>query len=114
ELRAAGIEKVVIFKNPTGKDDVAKEIAAWKLPSDGVLHVPFQWKDFSGFSDPCKQTLDALRFIRKSEAEHRKVFFHCTVGEDRTGYLAAMHGLLFEGVESRSAFDQDMCEHGYG
>lgn len=115
ELREAGIDKVVIFKNTTGKDDVGEEIAAWGLPHGDVLHVPFQWKDFDGFSTPCKQTLDALRFIRDSEKAGKKVFFHCTVGEDRTGYLAALHGLLFEGEsDPRAAFDADMCEHGYG
>ncbi len=114
ELRAVGIEKVLIFKNTTGQDDVGKEIAAWSLPSGDVLHVPFQWKDFSGFSEPCEQTLEALRFIRAAEAAEKKLFFHCTVGEDRTGYLAAMHGLLFEKADARAAFDADMCEHGYG
>ncbi len=114
ELRAAGVERVLIFKNTTGKDDVGHEITSWNLPEGDVLHVPFQWKDLPDFTSPCEQTLEALRFIRESEDEQRKVFFHCTVGEDRTGYLAALHALLFEGGEARAAFDQDMCERGYG
>lgn len=113
ELRAAGIERVVIFKNTTGQDDVGKEIAAWKLPAADVLHVPFKWKDLEDFTTPCEQTLEALRFIRESAAADQKVLFHCTVGEDRTGYLAAMHGLLFEGADPEEAFDADMCERGY-
>lgn len=114
ELRAEGIAKVVIFKNATGNDDVGKEIAAWALPKADVLHVPFQWKDLDGFKKPCEQTLDALRFIKASRAKNKKVFFHCTVGEDRTGFLAALYGVLFEEADARAAFDADMCEHGYG
>lgn len=114
ELKGAGIERVVIFKNMTGNDDVGEEMAAWGLPAANVLHVPFQWKDFKSFKQPCEQTLEALRLIRESRTGNDKVFFHCTVGEDRTGYLAALHGVLFEGADARAAFDQDMCEHGYG
>lgn len=114
ELRAEGIAKVVIFKNATGNDDVGKEITAWGLPKADVLHVPFQWKDLDGFKKPCEQTLDALRFIKASRAKNKKVFFHCTVGEDRTGFLAAVYNVLFEEADPRAAFDADMCEHGYG
>ncbi len=114
ELRAAGIEKVVIFKNATGNDDVGKEIAAWSLPEGDILHVPFKWKDLDGFTEPCEQTLEALRFIRDAQEAEEKVFFHCTVGEDRTGYLAALHALLFEGADAGESFEEDMCEHGYG
>lgn len=113
ELKTAGISRVLIFKNVTGKDDVAKEIAGWALPSKDVLHVPFVWKDLPGFEGPCEQTVESLRFIQASAKAKKKVFFHCTVGEDRTGYLAALYAMLFEGADARAAFDQDMCEHGY-
>jgi hypothetical protein len=113
ELRAKGIEKVLIFKNATGADDVGKETTAWAMPAGDVLHVPFRWTNIGGFQKPCEQTLDALRFIHASQEAGKKVFFHCTVGEDRTGYLAALYAQLFEGVDARSAFEDDMCEHGY-
>jgi hypothetical protein len=114
ELRGAGITRVLIFKNTTGKDDVGHEIAAWALPEGDVLHVPFQWKDYPDFTQPCQQTLQALRFLAEAEAAQQKVFFHCTVGEDRTGYLAAIRSILLEGEDPRAAFGADMCEHGYG
>jgi hypothetical protein len=114
ELREEGITKVLIFKNATGNDDVGKEIAAWALPKTDVLHVPFQWKDLDGFKTPCEQTLDGLKFIKASRAKNKKVFFHCTVGEDRTGFLAALYNVLFDEADPRAAFDADMCEHGYG
>jgi hypothetical protein len=113
ELRAAGIQQVLIFKNTTGTDTVAAEIATWALPEGDLLHVPFRWTDLGGFQTACEQSLDAVRFIHASAEAGRKVFFHCTVGEDRTGYLAALHALLFEGADARNAFEDDMCEHGY-
>lgn len=117
ELRALGVDKVLIFKNTTGKDDVGHEIEAWgsevALPAQDILHVPFAWKDLAGFETTCAQTLDALRFLRDALEDEHKVFFHCTVGEDRTGYLAAMHALIFEGADPQRAFDLEMCERGY-
>jgi hypothetical protein len=113
ELKALGVSRVVVFKNMTGKDTIDEELAGWSLPDGALLHVPFQWKDFADFQTPCEQTLAALRFIREGLESDEKVFFHCTVGEDRTGYLAAMHALLFEGGDPRAAFDAEMCEHGY-
>lgn len=114
ELRAAGFEKVLIFKNNTGSDDVGKETTAWALPDGDVLNVPFRWTGLGGFQLPCEQSIEALRFIRDGRQAGQKVFFHCTVGEDRTGYLAALYALLFEGTDARAAFEDDMCEHGYG
>jgi hypothetical protein len=113
ELKELGVSRVVVFKNMTGKDTIDEEIAGWGLPEGDLLHVPFQWKDFDGFETPCEQTIEALRFIRDSVEAEERVFFHCTVGEDRTGYLAAMYALIFEGGDPRAAFDSEMCERGY-
>jgi hypothetical protein len=113
ELKELGVSRVVVFKNMTGKDTIDEEIAGWGLPEGDLLHVPFQWKDFDGFETPCEQTVAALRFIRDSVEADERVFFHCTVGEDRTGYLAAMYALVFEGADPRTAFEMEMCEHGY-
>jgi hypothetical protein len=113
ELGAVGIEKVVIFKNAKAAA-IDEETAAWKLPAESVLSIPFRWTDLGGFQTACEQTVSALRFVRDGEQAGDKVFFHCTVGEDRTGYLAAIYALLFEGADARRAFELDMCEHGYG
>lgn len=113
ELRKLGVSKVLIFKNATGQDEVDNEIAEWALPEGDVLHVPFKWKDLDGFQATCEQTLAGLRFLREAREAEQKVFFHCTVGEDRTGLLAAMHSLIFAGADARRAFDADMCERGY-
>jgi len=113
ELRAVAIEKVLIFKNSTSNHPVSEEVEAWDLAAEDVLHVPFRWKDLGGFQAPCEQTLQALGFIRESEQASEPVFYHCTVGEDRTGYLAAVYAMLYYGADARSAFEDDMCERGY-
>ena len=77
--------------------------------------IPFKWKDIGAFAEPCKQTIEGLKFIASNTAAGKKTFFHCTVGEDRTGLLAAMHRLVSEPtLGADKAWDQEMCERGYG
>ena len=51
----------------------------------------------------------------------RKLFFHCTIGEDRTGYLSALWSLINNQDNNESnvhklenVFEEDMCGNGYG
>lgn len=117
DLVATGIGAVLVFKNQTGQDDVGEEIAALTghgLAASRVVNIPFKWKDIGTFTDPCTQTIDALKFIAANVAAHEKTFFHCTVGEDRTGLLAAVHRLVNEpSLTADKAFDEEMCERGY-
>jgi hypothetical protein len=117
DLASAGIGAVLVFKNQTGQDDVGEEITALTahgLAPSKIVNIPFKWKDIGTFSEPCTQTVEALKFIAMHVAAHEKTFFHCTVGEDRTGLLAAMHRLLNEpALTAATAFDEEMCERGY-
>lgn len=119
QLIAAGIGAVLVFKNQTGNGtDVADEIT--KLGTLGIAstrakNIPFAWKDLPNYQDPCTQTVEALKFIKTNLSAGKKTFFHCTVGEDRTGMLAAMHRLLTERtLDAGAAWDGEMCERGYG
>lgn len=119
ELFSADVGAFLIFKNATGRhDDVAEEmgvLSARGVPAARVLHVPFQWKDVNGFEEPCRQVVSALAFVRDNAAAGRKTFFHCTVGEDRTGLLAAVRRLTTEAdLGAERAWDEEMCERGYG
>ncbi|MEZ4263375.1 MAG: tyrosine-protein phosphatase [Polyangiaceae bacterium] len=119
ELIAADVGAVLIFKNATGRgDEIGDErdaFVARGVPGARVLHVPFQWKDLGGFREPCEQTVSALKFVADNLAAGRKTFFHCTVGEDRTGLLAAVRRLTTEdGLAADRAWDEEMCERGYG
>lgn len=119
QLVAAGVGAVLVFKNQTGRGtDVADEMAALRdrgLAASRVTNIPFLWKDLPGFESPCRQTVQALAFLFDNLADGRKTFFHCTVGEDRTGLLAAIHRLLTEDdLDAATAWDREMCERGYG
>jgi Tyrosine phosphatase family len=116
EISSLGITDVVIFKRETGKE-VQSEIQKLQeagLSSNHILHIPFLYKDFPNYETPCRQTLEALAAIAKvRESNRRKVLFHCTVGEDRTGYLAGLIKLL-EGEDSvKNIFNNEMCAKGY-
>ena len=117
-LLAAGIDAVLIFKKPTGTGrDVADEIAALRalgLEDEAVLNVPFAWKDFPDFAAPCQQTLEGLRFLKAQREAGRRALAHCTVGEDRTGYLAGLYRLLEGEEDVRTVFADEMCERGFG
>lgn len=119
QLIAAGIGAVLVFKNQTGTGtDVADEITklgTLGIPASRAKNIPFAWKDLPNYQDPCTQTVEGLKFIKTNLSAGKKTFFHCTVGEDRTGLLAAMHRLLTEpNLEAGAAWDGEMCERGYG
>lgn len=118
-----GIDEVIIFKNPI-RGDVAQEIEDWKAfsPQDHgprVYDIEFKWKDHDDYNEdkfriPCRQTIQALRIMKRAEAEGSDVFFHCTVGEDRTGMLAGVYRLLREAeANHRDIFENEMCDRGY-
>jgi hypothetical protein len=120
ELQHAGVEALLVFKNPTNAhDEVQAEIAtatsSFGIKAEDALGVPFKWKDIGPFETPCAQTVQALDFIADHLAKHEKTYFHCTVGEDRTGTLAALARLTTEpNLTPEQAWDEEMCERGYG
>ena len=115
QLLTLGITDVLIFKNQT-RNEVDQEIN--KLHSLGfqdkdIHHIPFKWKDLN-MTTACEQTIDALKLIRKVYmSQDRAIFFHCTVGEDRTGHLAGIWQLLTEGGNPQEVFENQMCARGY-
>lgn len=114
ELRRAGVQSVLIFKNATGRGtEIGDELGEWALPDADQKHVPFAWKSLPPFSESCAQTLEALRFVAGRVKAKHKVYLHCTVGEDRTGYLAALYRIVTERIDPKRAFDDEMCERGY-
>ncbi len=111
-LAGFGIKEVVIFKNGP-EPYIDAEIAQLKKRGIEPHHIAFPWKDYPSPAPECEQTLEALRLIEQARAHHRKILIHCTVGEDRTGYLAAIYRRLAEGADRRALFTEEMCERGY-
>lgn len=116
ELKAFGIEEFLIFKNDT-KGEVAqqiKDLQGLGYAKKDLMNVPFPWKDLRDTKASCEMTLQALLAMQKAEKAGRRMYFHCTVGEDRTGYIAGLY-LLATGRsrDVRAVFKDEMCAHGY-
>lgn len=112
------------------KEDNSGEVANQKIVTDmyisnsghwmNVYEIPFKWRGFNDYRKACLQTIEALQIMREvMESPSRRLYFHCTVGEDRTGYLAALWRILDQkwlvnGSLVYNAFQDEMCVHGYG
>jgi hypothetical protein len=116
ELKDIGVTDVLIFKKET-RNEVKKEIAKLLelgIKEERVRHISFLYKDFPDFETPCRQTIEALEFMQLMRTKSsRKLLFHCTVGEDRTGYLAGIVRLMSEKISVEEVFKQEMCKNGY-
>ncbi len=119
ELLDLGIKEVLVFKNALefGKvDDVKAEkkvFEALGLPAENLHDVAFRWKKLESAEAACRQTVQGLAVLKAAKARKNRVFFHCTVGEDRTGMLAGLWRMLEEGMVPPQAFAQEMCARGY-
>jgi hypothetical protein len=79
-----------------------------------IQQIPFLWKDLGPFRETCEMTVQGLRILSEiRDIPRRGVFFHCTVGEDRTGYLAGLFRMVNEGWSADRAFWQELCKRGY-
>lgn len=116
KLLDLGVEKFLMFKIDTN-GDIAKEIETLSLmgvPAKNMLHLEFPWKDITDYTPICEMTIDALNMIKTSEAKNQKIYFHCTVGEDRTGYLAGLYKIYRGDDETvKEVFENEMCDRGY-
>ncbi|MBC7541047.1 MAG: dual specificity protein phosphatase family protein [Bacteriovorax sp.] len=110
-----GVTDFLIFKIDTN-GDVEKEISMLEekgVNKKNITHLEFPWKDITDFKPVCEMTIDALKTIEDAENNNRKVFFHCTVGEDRTGYLAGLYKIYHENINIEDSFVNELCDKGY-
>ncbi len=116
DLEELGVGAVLMFKRPTTSTEVTKELAALApigITDTNFLNVPFGFKDFAEFAEPCRQTVRSLAQLKQWSDSGTTAFLHCTVGEDRTGYLAGLYRLLNETSSVEAIFEQELCERGY-
>lgn len=117
EIKNFGITDVLIFKNQSLSevDDEILQLKSLGYQSSQIKQIPFLWKDFSDFKTACVQTVEALSVFQDLvRQKNRKLLFHCTVGEDRTGYLAAIYQYLVGVGDHNELFREQMCQNGYG
>lgn len=116
ELIDLGVSEFIIFKNDV-KGEVEKEKAALLalgIAPRFITHIAFPWKDLHDFKSACTMTVKALKTIENSVKKNRSLYFHCTVGEDRTGYLAGLWGLWVGTYTSvPQSVQQELCDRGY-
>lgn len=116
ELMDLGVSEFLIFKLDT-KGEVEKERATLEklgVASSSITHVPFPWKDLHDFKNACTMTITALRTIQNAVESGKSLYFHCTVGEDRTGYLAGLWGLWANTYTSaQDSVQKELCARGY-
>lgn len=111
-----GVKKIIIFKNQS-KQEVTHEINVLmelQFNRDNLIHIPIPWRSFTSFRSQCEMTLKAMQEIEKAQRNKESLFFHCTVGEDRTGYLSALWKAWKNPKRSKEElFMKEMCAHGY-
>jgi hypothetical protein len=117
DLTELDVAAVLMFKRPTAATEVSEEadaLADIGIPASRFVSIPFGWKNFSDFEEPCRQTVQGLKALAGWVGGGRTAFLHCTVGEDRTGYLAGLYRLLTDSSASVDAiFGGELCEHGF-
>lgn len=116
ELIDLGVTEFLIFKTDT-KGEVVKEqetLQKLGIAPRSITHISFPWKDLHDFKSACTMTVQALRTIEKAVQKNKSLYFHCTVGEDRTGYLAGLWG-LWAGTYSSvpESVEKELCARGY-
>jgi hypothetical protein len=113
ELKNLGVQSVLIFKNET-KNEVQDEIKVLNNLKITSKHIVFPWKDITEFSPVCENAKLALSFLSNNFTKNKKTYFHCTVGEDRTGLLAGLLINIYNpNLTIKSIFKSEMCERGY-
>jgi hypothetical protein len=115
DLIKIGITDVLILKNDT-RGEISKEIKALKaagISDKRITHLDVTWKD-ADFVETCTQYITGLKHINEVlNSSHRKMYFHCTAGEDRTGMMAGLVRQLQEKETAERAFYKEMCEKGF-
>jgi protein-tyrosine phosphatase len=112
KLARENFTDVVIFKNEV-RSEVTRELEDLEKFRITSHYIPFRWKEFQSVKEACEQVAHGLKILEKVQRENRKVFFHCTAGEDRTGVLAGLFLMLTERQSMRKVFEKELCPNGY-
>ena len=115
-MKKFGVDEVIIFKNDKA-GEVKSEMGGLLesgMSKEKIIHIDFDWKDNQDFTSGCKKIVQGIDLMNSAMKENRKLFFHCTTGEDRTGVLAASYLLAKPKSSSvQKLFKSEMCAKGY-
>jgi len=117
DLKNLGVTDVLIFKKSSQTEEIQEEVGGLRglgYTTENIFHIPFPWKNLPGDAASCRMILDGLRLMVKINSQPgRKIFVHCSVGEDRTGVISGLFRMLNDGWKSKKAFHDELCAHGY-
>lgn len=115
-MKDFGISEYIIFKNDKA-GEVKSEIGGLLesgIKKENITHINFDWADNQDFTSGCKKIIQGIDLMKLSMKNNKKIFFHCTTGEDRTGVLAASYLLSQKkGSVIKNIFQEEMCNRGY-
>ena len=115
DLVTLEVDHVLIFKRET-RNEVRRQkeqLLNLGFSANQIHEIPFRWKDFDSFQHACEQTIQGLKLLQMAKSKKEKIYFHCTVGEDRTGHLSGLYRLLTENSSLENVFQDELCERGY-
>jgi 2'-5' RNA ligase len=115
-MKEFGISEYIIFKNDKS-GEVRGEINGLLesgIKKESIAHIEFDWKDNQDFTSGCKKFIQGIDLFKSAMKNNKKIFFHCTTGEDRTGALATNYLLSQKkGANIKKLFQKEMCDKGY-
>lgn len=125
ELADLGVTDVLVFKTQTNSEveDELAALAELGYEESSLKWIEFPWRGVvveSGAQtmkntiQACKQVITGLQLLQKVSADaDRSIFFHCTVGEDRTGLLAGLYRMSEQNWTEKKAYQKEMCARGF-
>lgn len=115
-LKKLEIKNIIIFKSEKDNSvsDEMFKLVEYGFELKNIYHIPMKWRNFESFNEACEDTKKALIVLENSYQNNEKTFFHCTAGQDRTGFLDALfHLLINPSVSLKEVFQNRMCQYGY-
>jgi|GEM_PF-686819 len=113
KLKDLNVKNVLIFKNQT-KNEVDIEKKWLQDEKITFLHLDFPWKNIVDEVKVCKMAVQGILFLKSHGQKGSVNYFHCTVGEDRTGLLAGLLTLTSKPrLSVKSIFRDEMCQRGF-
>jgi len=116
QLKKMKIQNVIIFKIEKDQEVLNEKIklVQFGIEPQNIYHIPMKWKDFSDYTEACEWTKKALMILVRSYQNRERTYFHCTAGQDRTGYLDGLFQLwLNPQVPLNDVFQKRLCQFGY-
>lgn len=111
-----GVTDVLMVRNAVGREGETErdELRRLGYRDDQIHEVPMVWRDLESFEAGCRNAVAALRIMAEVDRDpRRKLYMHCTMGEDRTGLIAGLYRIVFQGWRAEAAYRDEMCARGF-